>query len=74
MEPENRQDPIEHLAMLRGDADLCLEPGIRRQRKRKRSHLDRFGTRAEHAEGLQGHLAAPALLGWRRKPTSGSST
>ncbi len=41
------QHLIQHLSMLRGHADSCIDPGSVLQRLHQRRHLDRFGTGAD---------------------------
>ena len=50
----DRQDLIEHLAVLCRNAHPTVEPRIGIERVDQWEQLDRFGTRPEHGENLQG--------------------
>ncbi len=53
---EQFQHLVEHLAVLAGHAHLGVEPLVGGEGEGQWRHLDGFGTRAEHAESLDGHI------------------
>jgi len=62
-DPTDFKNPVEHLSVLGGDADACLERDSGTERMHDRKHLDRFGACPE-----DGHYLHALVL--QRRPRS----
>ncbi len=67
LDRKEREQVVEHLPVLRGDADDVVDVRVRAQRMNDRGHLDRVGARAEHGHHAQFGLIHLIVCDGRRE-------